>query len=79
MLAVVLYGTLVAGIGIGLGLLLALGLTPLIRNLLFGVSARDPWIFVGLALFTGAMAFAATVLPALRATHITPVEALRHE
>jgi putative ABC transport system permease protein len=67
------------GIGIGLGLLLAIGLTPLMRNLLFGVSARDPWIFVGLALFTGAMAFAATTLPALRATRITPVEALRHE
>jgi putative ABC transport system permease protein len=68
-----------AGIGIGLGLLLALGLTPLLRNLLFGVSARDPWIFMGLALLTGAVAFAATILPALRATRITPVEALRHE
>jgi putative ABC transport system permease protein len=67
------------GIGIGLGLLLAVGLTPLMRNLLFGVSAREPWIFVGLALFTGVMAFAATILPALRATRITPVEALRYE
>jgi ABC-type antimicrobial peptide transport system permease subunit len=68
-----------AGIGIAVGLLLALVLTPLLQNLLFGVSAREPWVFSALALFTGAVAFAATILPALSATRITPVEALRQQ
>jgi putative ABC transport system permease protein len=66
-------------VGIGFGLLLAFGLTPLMKNLLFGVSARDPWIFAGLALFTGTVALAAVLVPATRATRITPTEALRHE
>jgi ABC-type antimicrobial peptide transport system permease subunit len=68
-----------AGIGIAVGLLLALGLTPLLEKLLFGVSAREPWLFAVLALFTGVVAFAATILPALSATRITPVEALRQQ
>jgi putative ABC transport system permease protein len=68
-----------AGIGIAMGLLLALGLTPLLQNLLFGVSAREPWVFAALALFTGVVALVATILPALSATRITPVEALRQQ
>ena len=66
-----------AGGGIALGLLGAWSTSRLIDSLLFDVSARDPLIFALTALaLTGVAALACTV-PALRATRIDPVIALR--
>jgi ABC-type lipoprotein release transport system permease subunit len=72
-------GIRLAGISIGCGVLLAYSLTPLMRNMLFGVDARNPWVFVGLAFFAGAVALAAAWVPAHRATRTMPTEVLRHE
>jgi len=65
--------------GVSLGLALAALLTPAMRGLLYGVSARDPLVLGGLTVFMAVVSLAATIHPALRATRMTPAEALRHE
>jgi putative ABC transport system permease protein len=62
---------LLAGIGLGLRLAAAFGLTRLLASLLFGVKANDPIAF-------GAVA-APAYIPARRDTRIDPIIALRYE
>ncbi|MFI5006631.1 MAG: ADOP family duplicated permease [Solirubrobacterales bacterium] len=66
-------------IGLGLGLLGALGLSRLISGLLFGVEPTDPLCFAGSAAVLLLVALAACFLPARRATGIDPMLALRAE
>jgi putative ABC transport system permease protein len=63
--------------GIGVGLVGAAVGARLLGSLLFGVSAFDPLSFATVAVFLGSVAFAATWLPARRATRVSPLEALR--
>jgi putative ABC transport system permease protein len=68
-----------AAIGIGLGLGGALALTGLLKTMLFGIGAADALTFLTAPAGILLVVFAATFLPALRATRISPIVALRYE
>ena len=72
-------GSRLAMLGIALGLAGAFSLTRVLKKMLFGVTPSDTWTFVATALLLGAVAIAASLIPALRAARIDPVTALRHE
>ena len=70
---------MLAGGGVAIGLLGALGLTRLMSSLLFGVSPLDPLTFASVAAALSAVALVASYLPARRASLVDPVVALRAE
>ncbi|MDA0311712.1 MAG: FtsX-like permease family protein [Gemmatimonadetes bacterium] len=70
---------MLAGGGVEIGLLGALGLTRLMSSLLFGVSPLDPLTFASVAAALSAVALVASYLPARRASLVDPVVALRAE
>jgi putative ABC transport system permease protein len=66
-------------IGVATGLGGAMGLTRVLDNLLFGVSARDPLTFLAVAVLLLLAALIACYGPARRAAHADPIVALRSE
>jgi predicted permease len=76
---VVRQGMQLAGIGIAVGLAGALALSRVMNTLLFGVSTTDALTFATVPALLAAVAFAATVIPAWRATRVDPMVALREE
>ncbi len=72
-------GARLAGAGIGIGIALAVGLSRVLRGMLYGVNAFDPLTYSGLALALALVAFVATWLPARRAARVDPNIALRAE
>ena len=72
-------GMRLAVIGVAFGLVAAFGLARLIGTMLYGVTARDPLVFVAMPLTLTAVALVGVWLPARRAVKVDPVIALRAE
>ncbi|HEY2917922.1 MAG TPA: FtsX-like permease family protein, partial [Candidatus Binatia bacterium] len=76
---IVAYGLRLAGAGLIVGIGGALGTTRLLAAVLFGITPWDPLTFSLVVSFLLVVALAACVIPAMRATLINPVIALRLE
>jgi putative ABC transport system permease protein len=72
-------GMLPTAIGIGLGLVGAIGISFWLRNELVGSRALDPVTFLGATMVLAMVAGVACLIPALKATQIDPAIALRAE
>ena len=72
-------GMMLALIGSMIGLAIAFGATRLLKTVLYGVSAIDPTTFIGVTFLLGAVALFACWIPALRASRVDPMVALRAE
>ena len=72
-------GAKTALVGVGAGIIAALGLTRLMVNQLFGITAHDPLTFAGVAVLLVLVALGACYLPARRAMRVDPAVALRCE
>jgi putative ABC transport system permease protein len=70
-------GLRLVSVGMLLGLVAAVLLTRVLASLLFGISATDPITFIGISLVLLAVAILASYVPALRATKVNPIVALR--
>jgi putative ABC transport system permease protein len=76
---VVRQGMSLALIGVAAGLVAALALTRVMKELLFSVSPTDPATFALIALLLVVVAFIASYIPAQRATKVDPLQSLYHE
>jgi len=65
-----------AGMVLGLGL--AVGVTRFLAAFLFGIGPTDLWVFAGVILSLALVAFTAALVPALRASRLDPIAALRY-
>ncbi|MCK7592504.1 ABC transporter permease [Pseudomarimonas salicorniae] len=66
-------------LGLGIGLLLALGFARLLSGVLFGVSTHDPLTFLGVAGLLCLVGVLASLLPTRRALGVEPMVALRYD
>jgi putative ABC transport system permease protein len=65
--------------GIAIGVLIALALSRALSALVFGVSVSDPWTYGGVSVVLVVVALASCSLPAIRASRVDPMTALRLE
>lgn len=72
-------GMTLAVIGSVIGLGIALGATRLLKSILYGVDAMDPTTFIGVTFLLATVALLACWIPALRASRVDPMVALRAE
>lgn len=72
-------GMLLAGVGVLVGVAIALPITSFASSLLYGVSPSDPLTYIVIAVVLLAVALLACYVPARRATRIDPLVALRFE
>jgi len=74
---VAMQGMRLAVLGILIGIPSALALTRIMVSLIFGIPTWDPLVLAGVALLLSAVALCAASIPAVRATRIDPMDALR--
>jgi len=72
-------GLRVAAIGCAAGLALGLWLSHFIRSMLYGVSPLDPATYAGVVILILLVAASASLMPAVRAARVEPVQVLREE
>ncbi|MEO8504302.1 MAG: ADOP family duplicated permease [Acidobacteriota bacterium] len=72
-------GCRLAGVGVGAGLLLGLGAAQLLRGQIYGVAPSDALTYVIAALVLGTATVLASLVPALSASRVEPLQALHHE
>ena len=72
-------GMSLVAIGLAIGIAGALAVTRYLESQLFGVKPTDPITFTIVALVLATVALVATLVPALRATRVDPMVALRQE
>jgi ABC-type antimicrobial peptide transport system permease subunit len=72
-------GLRLTGLGMAVGIVLALAVTRLMSALLFGISPTDAATFAGAATLLAVITVAASLVPALRASRVDPLTALRDE
>ena len=70
---------ILALVGIGAGVGAALGLTRLVKAMLYGIQPNDPASIILGVFILLSVALAASWIPARRAASVQPMEALRHE
>ena len=66
-------------VGVTVGTLLATGMSRILSNLLFEVSAVDPLVFLAVIVVLGVVGLAASFLPAVQATKVDPMVTMRAE
>jgi putative ABC transport system permease protein len=72
-------GAGLAGIGVGIGLILSGVMAPLISSLLYGVRPLDPEVFIAVPMILMVVVLLASYIPACRAARVNPIVALRRE
>jgi len=72
-------GLKLVAVGVALGIAAALLLTRLLEGMIYGVSMRDPLIFVVVNLLLVTVSLSACYVPARRAMRVDPLIALRYE
>jgi putative ABC transport system permease protein len=72
-------GACLAGIGVGIGLILSGIMAPLMSSVLYGVRPLDPEVFIAVPVILMVVVLVASYLPAWRASRVNPIVALRRE
>jgi ABC-type antimicrobial peptide transport system permease subunit len=70
---------ILVGIGIAVGVPAALALTSVVRSQLYGLTGHDPMTLIIATVGLAVVAFAAGYIPAIRASRLDPMRALRYE
>ena len=66
-------------VGIGVGLLIALGTTHFVSSFLYGISPMDPTTFAAVSAILAAVSLVASFIPARKAAQMNPMDAMRYE
>jgi putative ABC transport system permease protein len=65
--------------GIAIGIVAALASAPILQSLLYGTGSRNPFVLVQVCIAVALVGLLAAYIPAIRATRVDPMVALRYE